>query len=362
MTELITGRSGIIELLLAAVLLAIGVEFIASAAQSLLGLKPNTMLIVGILIVLITLVYFVGRLSLNRKPSRSFQGFIVYRPEDKKLIDIPRYEYGTWLQLYITTAFAENEALKILWEEEPLDHEGPFDQDRRFPKANELIVEATEYLVLRRLSLHLIDYFKSFERQRLSVYQRDDIPDVLLKNKFMELFSRPMDQRLPFVRDAFQDEQENSFKAFVWVRYGESGAIYEQFELVLPPQSRIRRLDTGRIQLETNRFRMNISVEFSGASTGLPWGFQKYYLGIEDYTDVRRYRVDIDVSVSFKLSAFLSGSGWCYYWWIDSFLEDLQETIAQDSFFESIGWETAQTVIECTSKSFAQDLGDRKDG
>jgi len=59
------------------------------------------------------------------------------------------------------------------------------------------------------------------------------------------------------------------------------------------------------------------------------------------------FQINIDVKVLFKFGALLSRTGWEYYQWVDSFLNKLDKNISQSTFFESIGWNSALTVIKC---------------
>ena len=53
-----------------------------------------------------------------------------------------------------------------------------------------LILEATEYFLLRMLSTHLTNYFndEKFKEENLTKLERKDIPQVLLENRFLNLF------------------------------------------------------------------------------------------------------------------------------------------------------------------------------
>lgn len=89
---------------------------------------------------------------------------------------------------------------------EPLDSRFEVTADPRHlvnkpVRSAELLAEAVEYLVLDKISTHLTDYFneESFAEQNLKVYRREDVPDILLRNRFLETFSRPTEQRPAFM-------------------------------------------------------------------------------------------------------------------------------------------------------------------
>ena len=75
--------------------------------------------------------------------------------------------------------------------------------------------------------------------------------------------------------------------------------------------------------------------------------FLLYYLGCTNLLDIAMYRADIDVSISVKPLAMLSGSGWNYYHWVDSFLREVEQSVSRDSFVHRINWENTISIIEC---------------
>ncbi len=70
-------------------------------------------------------------------------------------------------------------------------------------------------------------------------------------------------------------------------------------------------------------------------------------MGIDNWKIITAYEINIDIDVLIKLGALFTKSGWEYYYWIDSFLEQLDADISKDTFFERIGWETVLTIIQC---------------
>jgi len=103
-----------------------------------------------------------------------------------------------------------------------------------------LIVEATEYYVLETLSTHLTDYFNQSELDsaRLKEFSREDVADIVFKNRFLDTFSRPMRERAAFVRDS---PKTSNHMDRVVAFYGSNGVRYSKFDLVLPIGARIER-------------------------------------------------------------------------------------------------------------------------
>jgi len=126
-------------------------------------------------------------------------------------------------------------------------------------------------------------------------------------------------------------------------------------DLILPKKSIIRRPEDNKIEIETKKLKISITVRFEGFCTVLPSGFEEYYMGIKDRRDIIEYSLDIDAQVSIKLGSLFSRAGWEYYYWVDSFLEKLEDNVFKDAFFDHIGWEAVFTLLQCFNRKQVKD-------
>jgi hypothetical protein len=360
----IIGRSEFVELVIVAVLLAIGTNLVSDNIRDVIGLNHSVTLIIGISLCLAAIAYVGVRIFAGRTETRSYDGFLIYDIVKNEILSVPRYELGEAIPRYLRGAFSENDALRVLWDREPLRASGidnvellEADADSRTYVVTELrsfnmICGAVEYFLLDMLSTHLTEFFQDlrFKKQNLKTYGRQDLPDILLSNLFLELFSRPMDQRPDFVHETF----EESILGEPWATTAASGAIYEKFDLVLPKDSNIRRgqiphdIGQSRIEIETSKMIIALEVRFIGLNAWLPRGFLNYYLGVDEQDDRKFtvYHVDVGVEISLKPGALVSPVGWEYYHWIDSFLNRLHRYISKSAFLQQISWNSALTVLE----------------
>lgn len=345
-SEILSFRANVIELIFVAIFISLGVNLISNSFSPLIGVDSFVTLVIGIFFCLGGVLYFIARIFSHRVQFRNYQGFIIYHKKNNEIINVPRYQYSEDMHLHLNAAFFENEALKKIWNKESLENIYGVDADEeKGIRSLQLIRELTEYLVLQRLSIHLTDYFQDdkFKKENLREFNRNDIPDVLLKNRFLELFSKPMEDRPTFVDETFDDEDTK--KGIVEAIYTKE-AIYERFNLVLPKESIVRRINKNNIQIETKRCTINIEVCFDGIGAMIPFSYKNYYLDLHESDDVVEFQVVVEIKVYFKLLTFFSRTGWEYYQWVDSFLESLNEYISQQTFFENIGWNFAWTVIK----------------
>jgi len=349
---IILGRARLFELLMAALLLAFGVNLVSGSLPQSLNLSPLGTFLIGLVFCIAPAGYLLFRFLGRREQVREYEAFFLYSKKQNSLVDVPRYDFAEKLTMYLKAAFVENEALKVLWDKEPLggtgkDLSGSEGEGQRpsIPRSKHMMSELIGYYVFEKLSTHLADYFEQgeFAQQNLCEFGRKDIPEVLLSNRFLELFSRPMEDRSHFVQDSFEEHSNQVIYAG-----DEHGALYNKFELVLPGRSSVLRPERDSVEIHTGRMRILIQVRFDGLRENLPTGFQEAYLGfhqLEDYLfDLHPFEVKVVVKVVFKFGALLSRKGWEYYRWIDSFLDTLNEDLSKKEYFSRLGWESAYTV------------------
>jgi hypothetical protein len=211
-----------------------------------------------------SMLYFVAIMLSKRKNGKSYHGLFIV-DYDKKLISVNRYKYSQDASRYFEAAFAENQDIKRIWDKS-FEKKSQLKTDREEEKINhvkeflnkpdkQLITDATEYYVLKALSLHLSTSFNDakFKEENLQKLERNDISNILTQNRFLDLFSRPMPERAAFIDDC------RSTNNIVY-QSSKSGAVYDRFELVLPKNSSVSRLNEHTIQIGTTKFVQSLDI------------------------------------------------------------------------------------------------------
>lgn len=119
------------------------------------------------------------------------------------------------------------------------------------------------------MNCHLSGYFvnnPNVDEHELTEIGRRDIPSVLLENHFLELFSKPMEEREAFLPSGKGMSVRQNHK--VVFASGKGGAIFDHFELNLPHGTTVSRIDPRSIQLKTDRFSMSALKGLTQASLG----------------------------------------------------------------------------------------------
>ncbi len=338
LAELLAFKANLFEVLIIAVLVALGVNVIASGLIGYLSFSFIQSVIIGALLV------FLGALVLlrNVRPINSgtykFEGLVCLEKSTHELLAIEGYDFTEEVSQYVKALCAENKAFHRIWTEESIGSGLSFEKDNvthKNPKSNALLIEAIEYYILRSLSLHLSSHFNnnnSVSDDYLVTLERKSIPDVLLENRYLDLFSRPMDER-----EQFLDHGAKPTHGKVVYAFGKDGAIFDHFEMVLPKGSSIVRENNSSISIITNRFKINFRSVFGGWNSNLPRHFESLYLGKESRS-VSTFEAGLTVSIDFYTRSLLTAKGWEYYWWLDSFLVKLEQSFSKDYFLSKISW------------------------
>jgi hypothetical protein len=302
--ELLKGRGAFLELLAAALVLALGVNVLATTLIDVLALPKLFQFLLAVFAILSALLMIARKVVKGGRVRRSTSGIVLFDKEENELIRIPRYRLSEALCDYLNSLFNENEAMKKLWSADPLSKMFDFGDPtpapiqtrqvihrRRTDGAN-LLQEAIEYFVLERLSTHLTDYFNKppFDVTRLKEFGREDVPSVLFKNRFLDTFSRPMAERPAFVESVLKDRTQSApmrtLSGTIVTQFGPNRARYERFDLVLPQKSKVSRTPDGAIEIDTPKFLLHIEAVFDGFGAVLPSRFERLYLRQDDHSNL----------------------------------------------------------------------------
>lgn len=354
--SVLKGRRALVELAGAAIVLALGVEFAASGLAAWLSLSPQWIFLLAVALIGLGGLLFFWRVLALRNYSAHLQGMFVCTKQDKLPISVPEYRFGDGLAAIFKAGFAENPALESQWRSGAPGSlfclPGPGQQDATAAaKAAKLVEEAVEYFVLESLSTHLTDYFNRIDDSpnRTDELRREQVPEILLANRFLALFSAPMEDRPAFMQEINTAPQHGQI-----VEAFSMGARYSWFDLVLPKRSKVTRTETGAIEISTPRLRLTLAVRYEGLSAGMPFEFCRLYLQTPpDKLHAQMVVIDVDASVK-PLGLFIGK--WNYYRWVDSFISTLDGQVSFEGFLERVRWSTIAALFRC------RPVGDLKKG
>ncbi|MDO5131652.1 MAG: hypothetical protein Q4D81_01570 [Eubacteriales bacterium] len=253
-----------------------------------------------------------------------------------------------WLNML--SAYSNNKEIDDIWKKNEIG-EIEYRRDEgyriqlKITESDTVVSELIEYCILGVLSTHLMDYFSGFVGEEIKKLNRDDVPEMLKCNRFLKWFSEPSGDEEAF-RDVLFSEMSSQEKAEKLAAIS-CKKPFSRFEIALPKDGTlIKRNDS--IVIDHPLFSVELSSIYKGYGAYIPVGFETRYLGLGNGRG--RYRFfgfSIILYAKFKKRAFFSKNRKKYSLWIDSFAKRLSDFASSDAFFARIGWETANTVIEC---------------
>lgn len=309
LADLISRRRGLIELLLVTLFAALGINLISSSIVNLLGLSDIASFSLGLLLCLGGIIYFVFRFLGGMSRYQNYSSLFVYDKDRNKIVTIPKYNFSIKLCNCIEAALVENADLRYVWDNNPLKDISLVVDDKNQIKqkaiqSKRVLKEAVEYVILLKLSEHLAAYFANDDMIEINELQRDDIADVILSNRFLDLFSRSIDERV-----AFAKAKEGGNILASLLDMPADSAHYVNFSLYLPKNGSIKRITKNILEINTRKFTILLNVKFDGRKSKLPFDFIKYYLGLIDESKVEIYAIDIIMKINFKFNVLLSLAG-----------------------------------------------------
>lgn len=289
--------------------------------------------------------------------------FVFVTDYDGKLIPIERYKAETSLISDLASVFSENKAYEHIWNKsfkiEPpkkiveggdefisisqVDEKDIEKLMKRDRKGFELMTEAIEYTFLDWLSYNQELYFSSFEDDKnLVVLRRENIPEFLLRNRIIEVLSRPIEQREKFI-DHLDDVTRLEDVHFL---RGDDDAVYEIFELKLPKHSTLTKKD-GWLHIKNRHYKLSFKGEFKGYNYQLPSGFKELYIGEKD---IIVYDTILEFNIELNPWFFIMFNDWKYLNWIDIAYSKFLSHFSFGQFVKDIGYKEVATLFVINSK------------
>lgn len=351
-------KSELNGLILYSIVLGISINILSGILSDLLNIAPWVNLIIWSMISLVIIItsQIMKYLSLNTKVELRGM-FITDETSKNKLIAIPNYEISTDMKRYFESACSENNAYRRIWEDTGLDKakESKNHGERlsKISESSKLLVELIEYCLLDHFSIFINDYFnkRGVSQKCMSCLGRD-IPDVLLQNRFLKLFSEEPKNRAAFcdnprsvIYEINDDENDADDEGTIVLMMEDNGAMYRRFNLMIPNGSKVFRENGNTVVIDTKLFTLKHRVGFEGISTFVERDFYTHYLHKPNYDGFHEWEFSVEVEVKYKYTALFKPWDWKYYNWLDEYLGKLCSYCDMKTFYKDIGWEEVKTIL-----------------
>ncbi len=327
------------------VILSTIINIVSDSVCVILNIKPIVYIIIGIIVSIVliftSLIYRIHKLN----ATTNYKGmFIINAKSNNKMIEIPNYNISEDMCKYLKSAFAENAAIKMIWESGNLQKLDPClvnKEERILAKCDDsinLLLELIEYSILDNFSTFISGYFNSLHlNSNVIKFSKESIPKILFSNRFFKLFSEDISNRGAFVNT---NKTMSSFINDGSIVYfiNSNGAMYRKFDLCLPKGTKIYKENKNSLIIDTKLFVLKLEYLFGGFSTFIEKDFFKYYLNINSGLEYNSFEFNINTFVKYKKSSVFKINDWKYYNWLDKYIDRLEHYCNSKTFYNDISW------------------------
>lgn len=335
-------KKEIVSLLLTSLIFGAGIGFLCDYFVSLEdGIFHVASLWSGVILILLGTLALMLLVLPHKDKKIEINGLALLDAKKVEFIDIPVYSSPYKFYDFMKSLFSEKKAIKNHF----ISSFPDFRSGAGFKNANnefrKITEEALEYALLDCFSSQT-RYFYQNNEKKAEVLRRQDIPQILFTNRYIECFSSDMKNR-----DAFNETDNKSEKGEILAEWTSEDFYYSKFELFLPKHSSVTRLANGDIQIKTPQFFISFHISFEGFNGLVDDDFVRYYVGIKDYNSSEQNYIPYQFSMTIKIryrffSYFFKGEN---YKWIDSCISELVNLFSFKTFLNSISWEQTEALL-----------------
>lgn len=251
---------------------------------------------------------------------------------DKNVIPIDRFRFSEDLHRAVVSVLSENKAYRTLWECAFVWN------TKEEQKGKSFVKEFMDFLFVDWISLELNSYFTDFEEGEIEIIGREQIPDVLIKNRVIELITKPYEEREKFQK--LMSEKDPVEGKIVYAE-GEDDVLFDMLEIELPRKSRVYR-DGNSLVIRNRNFDIRFESDFKGDGAVLASYFETFYMN-RSLRNTHNYLVTLKLSIKLKPFFLLSVRDWKYLGWLDKIGDSFTNYFSYDEFVKRIGYEQAAT-------------------
>lgn len=356
--ELKAQRHEMNNIIILSVILGVLVNMISGVISTVLKINSwmNLVVLTFFCIAILIIMQFLKIHRLNTK-MRFNCAFIVDEKNFNTIIDIPNYRISNDMCTYLKQASLENKVFQSIWGKEKFNIKRAVyvaKDGSLMAEASDnvnLLIELLEYCILEDFSTFIESYFNARHLlPKVIMLLREDIPDILLNNRFLKLFSEPPENRSAFCKlhiIGMQKIDETGTKTIATM-YGENGEMFRHLNLFVPKGTKVYKENSNTIIIDTKLFVLKVKPLFGCFSTFIANDFYKYYIHKKKEEKFHDWKFNIDIEVKYKIFSAFKVWDWKYYNWLDSYISRLENYCDINTFYDNIGWSKAKTIIRVT--------------
>lgn len=296
---------------------------------------------IGIAFILMFIIYILFLIFKTSSFVYKIDGVIITKDCFKQIVDIPLYSCSYSFKTMLGCACNENSSINDIATKGNLNCffiNNKIVQDDL--SSCELFKELVEYYLLNCLNICTEDHFNLYPSKELVKISRDNLPENLKKNKFLSLFSEPMDNRESF--------KNLSNQPGTIIECISNGAMYSEFSVALPKHTKISKTKDNIVCIKNKYFKLEFFIDFHGCSPVISFNFIENILKLDPLKLTNR---KFTINFRVKYSRFvLNKRNFYLAEWIDHYVEYIKENVSIDDYFKNINWDSIE-IMQLSSKT-----------
>lgn len=322
-------KQNLIKNYLLVTILSTGIAFVANYIT---GDADKLILFIGLLFVVFVAICYLKEFFGKSSNKIEIETLFIVDKENHP-VPIARFDFSEDLSRAVKSVLSENKAYERIWKESFARTEDHMLRNTGF------VIEFFEYLFIDWLSLRLNSYFSGVDNSEIEILGREQIPSVLIKNRVIDLISKPYNEREKFQKMTNSKKPDDNGE--VYYLDGEDDVIYDKLEIELPRRSKVIR-DGNSLVIKNRNFNIRFESVFEGFGAVMPYLFEHFYLN-RSFDDTNRYMVKMKLSLQLKPFFYFSVRDWKYLGWLDQLESEFIKYFSFDAFVSRIGYEQAVT-------------------
>jgi hypothetical protein len=354
-TQIMLDREELVDTILAAAVVALGIALIATFLFDALPRVASGA--IGLICTAGPLIWIARRRLRRGRRSWEIAGFVLYDQTVSDILSVEGYEFATSVRDELRAAFFERPDLFLRWLDDPLEASSGIRSDGRpndrvaVSASMRLLAEVSEYIALDLFVTHVQDFFNQRQTygKHVRSFSRKDIDPTLFSNRLLDLFTSDSDER-PALR-GYKIGDADVFAEGVGLESLVGPISYRKLEFTLPTRSRLVRRSADTIVVDHPSLSISLRISV-GSRHVVPLAFLKQYIGLsrEEALGFPAWRVAFLLETVPTWRGLLSPQGWRLHMWAESLLDRLATALDADRFFTAHGWSTAETILRAVDQ------------
>lgn len=330
-------RAEILEIILIAIILALGINLISSGISAIVDIKNILVILIGTAICISVILYYLKIKIQSMGINKIVVGNIVLNVKNKRLYGILQYRSSYQIKDYINAILLENKEISNRYAKSVKNIENYYESDYKLQNSyfSYIVNSAIEYQIINLL----IDaiYLRNGDIQELDL---NSVPKNIADNVFVKVLSRDWRKRKVFINCDEEVEDEE----LVYLKTDE-GYIYNKLVIRIPKNSTIEKYKNSLV-VKSKLYK--ITIQWGIENGHLPFPDMEFYnfcFSDEEinFNDIE-FSYFIDIKVEYSLLAIFSKKAIKENLWVENFINTIIEDFDYDDCLKRNSWELLKNI------------------